>query len=278
MTRGVAWLALLALVAAPLAIVVGMGFGTPDAGVPPVIPPIGRDGWQVSWEAWGLIFADTFYLDTFLRSLRLAAVTAGLCLLLGFAMALGIASARPDRQSLLLALVLLPFWTGFVLRLTAWVGLLRDGGWINAVLLRLGVIAEPLPLLYSDGALLLGMVHSYLPFAVLPLTAALAKRDLAVEEAAADLGARPMAVFLTVTLPLAAPAAAAAFLLVFIPAAGEVVIPEMLGAPDSMLIGRAIWGEFFQTRDWPTAAALSTALLALLVVPIALYQRLSVQK
>ncbi|MBS7813134.1 ABC transporter permease [Roseococcus pinisoli] len=278
MTRGLAWLALLGLVATPLAIVIGMGFGTPDSGVPPVIPPIGRDGWQGSLEAWGLIFEDSFYLDTFLRSLRLASVTAALCLVLGFAMAMGIASAPPGRQPLLLALVLLPFWTGFVLRLTAWVGLLRDNGWINGVLMQLGVIAEPLPLLYSDGALLLGMVHSYLPFAVLPLTAALAKRDLSLEEAAADLGARPATVFATVTLPLAAPAAAAAFLLVFIPAAGEVVIPEMLGAPDSMLIGRAIWGEFFQTRDWPAAAALSTALLALLLVPIALYQRLSVAK
>nr|WP_314071894.1 ABC transporter permease [uncultured Roseococcus sp.] len=278
MTRGLAWLALLGLVATPLAIVIGMGFGTPDSGVPPVIPPIGRDGWQGSLEAWGLIFEDSFYLDTFLRSLRLASVTAALCLVLGFAMAMGIAGAPPGRQPLLLALVLLPFWTGFVLRLTAWVGLLRDNGWINGVLMQLGVIAEPLPLLYSDGALLLGMVHSYLPFAVLPLTAALAKRDLSLEEAAADLGARPATVFATVTLPLAAPAATAAFLLVFIPAAGEVVIPEMLGAPDSMLIGRAIWGEFFQTRDWPAAAALSTALLALLLVPIALYQRLSVAK
>lgn len=278
MTRAVAWLALLALVAAPLAIVAGIGFGTPDTGVPPVIPPIGREGWQGSLEAWGLILSDSFYLDTFLRSLRLAAITAALCLALGFAMALGIASARPDRQPLLLALVLLPFWTGFVLRLTAWVGLLRDNGWINAVLLKLGLIAEPLRLLYSDGALLLGMVHSYLPFAVLPLAAALARRDLALEEAAADLGARPMTVFLTVTLPLAAPAAAAAFLLVFIPAAGEVVIPEVLGPPDATLVGRAIWAEFFQTRDWPTAAALSTALLALLLLPIALYQRLSVLK
>lgn len=278
MTRALAWLALLLLVAAPLLIVFGMGFGTPDAGVPPVIPPLGREGWQGSLEAWGLLFADGFYLDTLLRSLRLAAMTASLCLVLGFAMAMGIASARPERRALLLALVLLPFWTGFVLRLTAWVGLLRDGGWINGVLLRLGLIAEPLPLLYSDGALLLGMVHSYLPFAVLPLVATLARRDVALEAAAANLGARPMTVFRTVTLPLAAPAAAAAFLLVFIPAAGEVVIPEMLGAPDAMLMGRAIWGEFFQTRDWPAAAALSTALLALLVVPVALYQRLSVLK
>ncbi|WP_424811668.1 ABC transporter permease [Roseococcus sp. YIM B11640] len=278
MTRGLAWSALLVLVAAPLLVVLGMGFGTPDTGVPPVIPPIGRGGWQGSTDAWGLILGDGFYLDTLLRSLRLAAVTAALCLVLGFAMALGIASAPASRQPLLLALVLLPFWTGFVLRLTAWVGILRDTGWVNTMLMRLGLISEPLQMLYSEGALLLGMVHSYLPFAVLPLVATLAKRDPALEEAASDLGARPIMVFATVTLPLAAPAAAAAFLLVFIPAAGEVVIPEMLGAPDSMLMGRAIWGEFFQTRDWPAAAALSTALLALLLVPIALYQRLSVLK
>ncbi|MDB5411999.1 MAG: putrescine/spermidine transporter permease [Rubritepida sp.] len=276
MIRAATWAALVLLVAAPLVIVFGMGFGTPIAGVPPVIPPFGAAGWQGSFEAWSLLLADNFYLDTLLRSLRLATVTAALCLALGFGMALGIASAAPRRQALLLALVLLPFWTGSVLRMAAWVGLLRDGGWINAVLMQAGLITEPLPLLYSEGAMLVGMVHGYLPFAVLPLTAALTKRDLRLEEAAADLGAGRATVFLTVTLPLAAPAAAAAFLLVFIPAAGEVVIPEVLGAPDSMLIGRAIWGEFFQTRDWPQAAALSTALLALLLIPMALYQRLSV--
>lgn len=278
MIRAGAWLALLLLVAAPLVIVLGMGFGTSAPGVPPVIPPIGREGWQGSLEAWRLLFADTYYLDAALRSLRLAAITAGLCLVLGFGMALGIASAPPRWQAPLLALVLLPFWSGFVLRLAAWVGLLRDGGWINATLMQAGLITEPLPLLYSEGAMLLGMVHGYLPFAVLPLTATLARRDPRLEEAAADLGAGRWTVFFTITLPLAAPAAAAAFLLVFIPAAGEVVIPEVLGAPDSVLFGRAIWGEFFQTRDWPAAAVLSTALLALLLLPIALYQRLSVAR
>ncbi len=278
MIRGAAWVALLLLVAAPLLIVLGMGFGTSAPGVPPVIPPIGAGGWQGSFDAWALLFADTYYLDAALRSLRLAAITAGLCLVLGFGMALGIASAAPRWQAPLLALVLLPFWSGFVLRLAAWVGLLRDGGWINATLMQLGLIAEPLPLLYSEGAMLLGMVHGYLPFAILPLTATLARRDLRLEEAAADLGAGRTMVFFTITLPLAAPAAAAAFLLVFIPAAGEVVIPEVLGAPDSVLFGRAIWGEFFQTRDWPAAAVLSTALLALLLLPIALYQRLSVAR
>jgi len=276
MIRAAAWTSLLLLVAAPLVIVVGMGFGTTASGVPPVVPPIGAAGWQGSLEAWALLVADTYYLDAMLRSLRLAAITATLCLVLGFGMALGIAGAR--RPALWLALVLLPFWSGFVLRLAAWVGLLRDGGWINATLMQLGFISEPLQMLYSEGAMLLGMVHGYLPFAVLPLTATLVKRDLRLEEAAADLGAGRIAVFFTVTLPLAAPATAAAFLLVFIPAAGEVVVPEVLGAPDSVLIGRAIWGEFFQTRDWPAAAALSTALLALLLLPIALYQRLSVAR
>ena len=276
MIRAGAWLALLLLVAAPLAIVLGMGFGTSAPGVPPVIPPIGAAGWQGSFEAWSLLVADTYYLDAALRSLRLAAITASLCLVLGFGMALGIAGSR--WQAPLLALVLLPFWSGFVLRLAAWVGLLRDGGWINAMLIQAGLIQEPLQLLYSEGAMLLGMVHGYLPFAVLPLTAALSRRDLRLEEAAADLGAGRWTVLLTITLPLAAPAAAAAFLLVFIPAAGEVVIPEVLGAPDSVLVGRAIWGEFFQTRDWPAAAALSTALLALLLAPMALYQRFSVAR
>lgn len=278
MIRGGAWVALLLLVAAPLVIVVGMGFSTSAPGVPPVTPPLGRDGWQGGLDAWRLLFADMFYLDALLRSLRLAGVTAALCLVLGFGMALGIASAAPRWQASLLALVLLPFWSGFVLRLAAWVGLLRDGGWINATLLRAGMITEPLALLYSEGAMLLGMVHGYLPFAVLPLTATLARRDLRLEEAATDLGAGRWTVFRTITLPLAAPAAAAAFLLVFIPAAGEVVIPEVLGAPDSVLIGRAIWSEFFQTRDWPAAAALSTALLALLLAPIAIYQRLAVAR
>jgi putrescine transport system permease protein len=275
MTRTLAWLALLLLVGLPLAVVLGMGFATVTPGVPPVTPPIGREGWQGSLEAWALVLGDAFYRDAFLRSLRLAGITALLCLLLGFPMALAIADAPAARQLPLLALVLLPFWTGFVLRLSAWVGLLRDSGWMNTVLLELGLISAPLRLLYTEGALLAGMVHGYLPFAVLPLYAALQRRDRAVEQAAADLGAGALTVLRTVTLPLAAPAVAAAFLLVFIPAAGEVVIPELLGAPDAILAGRAIWAEFFQTRDWPAAAALATLLLAVLLLPLALYQRLA---
>ncbi len=271
MIRAFAWLWLALLVGLPLGVVLLMGFGAAQPGIPPVRPPFGAAGWQGSLEAWALLLADGFYLDAALRSARLAGATAALCLVLGFAMALGI--ARTSRQGAWLALLLAPFLVGFVLRLSAWVGLLRDSGWINRMAAELGL--GPWRMLYTDGALLLGMVHAYLPFAILPLWAALARRDVALEQAAADLGASPFAVFRTVTLPLAAPAALAAFLLVFIPAMGEVVIPELLGPPDATLLGRAIWGEFFQSRDWPLAAALATALLALLLVPLWAQQRLS---
>jgi putrescine transport system permease protein len=193
-------------------------------------------------------------------------------------MALGIVRAAPRWRAPLLLAVLLPFWTGFLPRIGAWTGILRDEGWINGILRGLGWIDAPLPLLYSDLALFLGMVHAYLPFAVLPLYASLSRLDPALEEAAADLGAPPATVFRTVTLPLAAPGALAAFLLVFIPAAGEFVIPELLGPPDALLVGRALWQEFFQNRDWPTAAALAVVLLAVLVVPIRLFQRLEARQ
>ena len=157
---------------------------------------------------------------------------------------------------------MLPFWTGFLPRLGAWIGLLRDGGWVNGVLMGLGLVEAPLPLLYTDGALLLGMVHAYLPFAVLPLVAALTRLDPSLEEAAADLGASPATAFRTVVLPLTLPGAAAGFLLVFIPAMGEVVIPELLGPPEARLVGRVLWDEFFRNRDWPLAAAVAVLLLA----------------
>lgn len=273
MIRALAWLWLSLLVALPLAVVLLMGFGAAQPGIPPVRPPFGLGGWQGSLEAWSLLLADGFYLDAALRSARLAGATAATCLVLGFAMALGIARAPAARQPVLVALVLAPFLVGFVLRMGAWVGLLRDSGWINRMAAGFGL--GPWRMLYTDGALLLGMVHAYLPFAILPLWAALARRDTALEDAAADLGASPLAVFRTVTLPLAAPAALAAFLLVFIPAMGEVVIPELLGPPDATLLGRAVWGEFFQSRDWPLAAALATALLLLLLLPLWAQQRLA---
>lgn len=262
-----AWAWLLLFVAAPAGILAAIALAEADSGIPPF-------RLALSGAGFATLAADTYYLEAFGTALRVAGITAGLCLLLGYPMAMAIARARPGRRVLLLALLMLPFWTGFLLRVGAWIGLLRDQGWINGVLLALGMTEAPLHLLYTEGAMLAGMVHAYLPFAVLPLFAALVRLDPTLVEAAEDLGARPAVAFLTVTLPVTAPAAAAAFLLVFIPAAGEFVIPELMGPPEAQLVGRVLWQEFFQNRDWPVAAALAVALLVLLLAPIRLFQRL----
>lgn len=261
------WVWLLVFVAAPAAILLAIALAEADPGLPPF-----RLAW--SFAGFGTLVADTYYLDALLTALRVAAMTAVGCLLIAYPMALGIARAAPGRRVLLLALLMLPFWTGFLLRVGAWIGLLRDQGWINGVLIAIGITDAPLPMLYTEGAMLVGMVHSYLPFAVLPLFAALLRLDPTLGEAAADLGAGPATTFFTVTLPMTAPAAAAGFLLVFIPAAGEFVIPELMGPPEAQLVGRVLWQEFFQNRDWPVAAALAVALPVLLLVPIRLFQRL----
>jgi len=269
---------LLLFVAAPVAILAAIAVAQQASGIPPFSPPVAwpAEGphWQGSLASLALLAEDPFYRDAALRSLLVAGATAGACLVLAYPMALGILRAPPARRRLLLLLVLLPFWTGFLLRMSAWIGLLRDEGWINGVLQALGATSAPLPILYTSLALGLGMVHSYLPFAVLPLYAALTRLDPSLEEAAAALGARPAVAFWTVTLPLSLPGAVAAFLLVFIPAAGEFVIPELLGPPGAQLIGRVLWSEFFQNRDWPLAAALAVALLAVLILPILAFQRL----
>ena len=261
------WAWLLLFVAGPAGILLAIALAEPDAGLPP---------FRLAWSLGGFetLTEDTYYLAAVLTALRVAAMTAGACLLLAYPMAMGIARAAPGRRVVLLAALMLPFWTGFLLRVGAWIGLLRDEGWINNLLLDLRLINAPLPLLYTEGAMLIGMVHAYLPFAVLPLFAALLRLDPTLGEAAADLGARPATIFVTVTLPVTLPAAAAAFLLVFIPAAGEFVIPELMGPPEAQLVGRVLWQEFFQNRDWPTAAALAVGLLVLLLVPIRLFQRL----
>jgi putrescine transport system permease protein len=263
------WLAL--LVAAPLALVGLMALSWQAEGVPPYAPPWAGEG--INPDNLRLLAEDPFYRDALLQSLAVAGATAAFCLLL--AVPMGIAIARAGRwREVLLATVLLPFWTGFLIRIGAWIGLLRDEGWINSLLRALGWTDQPLPLLYTDGAMLLGMVHAYLPFAVLPVFAAATRLDPLLEQAAEDLGATPGRAFLSITLPQLLPSLAAAFLLVFIPAAGEYVIPELLGPPDATLVGRVLFQEFFQSRDWPVASALAVALLALLIGPIILFQRL----
>jgi putrescine transport system permease protein len=210
-----------------------------------------------------LLGSDPLYLDALIQSLVVSTVTSGLCLLIGYPMALAIARSR--LPGIWLLLVVLPFWTGFLLRITAWIGLLKDQGWVNGGLRWLGVIDAPLHLLYTPGAMYAGMVYCYLPFMVLPLYAVLSRLDPALEDAGADLGAPPLEVFWRVTWPQSLPGVAAGLVLVFIPTAGEYVIPELLGGPAAETIGRVVWTEFFDNHDWPMAAAVAVALIGLLL-------------
>ena len=256
------WAWLLLFVAAPVVIVLALSFSTSIAGVPPYTPLLHEpDG-----SNYATLVADFYYGSAALQSFGLALTTTMLCLMMGYPMALAIARAPERWRSLLLLLVMLPFWTGFLLRITAWIGLLRDGGWIDTALGTLGLPAARL--LYTDTAMYIGVTYAYLPFMILPLYARLQKRDPALEDAAADLGAGPWTTFRTVTLPLSLPGVAAGLALVFIPAMGEYVIPELLGGPGAETIGRALWNEFFSNRDWPMAATVANALLVALLVPM----------
>ena len=271
---GPVWAWLLLFIAMPALIVLALSFSQAAASVPPYDPLVTWNGWWPSLHLLGDNYAalidDDYYLDAALQSLLVASVSSLCCLLIGYPMALAIARAPERWRSLLLLLVMLPFWTGFLLRIVAWIGLLGDEGWINATLLSLGVIRAPLHMLYTRFAMYVGIVYCYLPFMVLPLYARLSKLDPALEEAAADLGAGPMRVFASVTLPLSLPGVAAGLALVFMPAVGEYVIPELLGGPSAQTIGRALWNEFFANHDWPMAAALANALLVGLLLPLAL--------
>ena len=261
---GPIWAWLLLFVAAPVAIVAALSFSTSIVGVPPYTPLL----YSPDLANYTQLTDDAFYLDAALKSLLVAGVSSALCLLIGYPMALAITRTSERWRNLLLLLVMLPFWTGFLLRVTAWIGLLREGGWIDLVARAIGL--PPPALLYTDAAMFIGITYAYLPFMILPLYARLSKRDPALEEAAADLGASPWTTFRTVTWPLSLPGVAAGLALVFIPAVGEYVIPELLGGPGAQTIGRALWNEFFSNRDWPMAATVATALLLGLLVPMVL--------
>jgi putrescine transport system permease protein len=260
------WLLLFFL--APFAIVLAISFGETRIGVPPV-----SIGWPPSLGSWEILAGDSLYLRAWGNSLLFAAIATLCCLLLGYPMAYAIARAGKARRDLLLLFVILPFWTSFLIRVYAWTGLLRPNGTINEALLALGLIDAPLPLMNNAFGVVLGLVYSYLPFMVLPLYATLEKLDPALLEAAADLGAPPRRAFLSVTLPLSLPGVLAGSLLVFVPAAGEFVVPDLLGGPDTLMIGKVLWDEFFTNRDWPVASALAVSMLALLGIPVALLRR-----
>ena len=220
------------------------------------------------------VFSDELYLAAFLNSLWVALVCTILCLLIGYPMAYAIATAPERHRIILLMLIILPFWTSFLIRVYAWIGILGPSGLLNNFLMWLGAIDTPLTILHTQTAIYIGVVYSYLPFMILPLYANLTRLDFSLLEAAADLGCRPFKAFLKVTLPLSLPGIVAGSMLVFIPVVGEFVIPDLLGGPDSLMIGKILWTEFFSNKDWPLAAALAICLLGLLVVPFVLMQRL----
>ena len=270
------WLLLFFLV--PFAIVLKISLADPIVAQPPFTPLFGSEGIQLTLDNYAFVLADRLYLLTYLSSLRLAALATLLCLLLGYPMAYGIARSEPSTRRALLMLVILPFWISFLLRVYAWMGILGRHGVVNDLLLWTGIVERPVELLYSDVAVFLGMVYSYLPFMILPLYANLERLDIDLLEAAADLGGRPAQVFRDVTLPLSLPGVVAGCLLVFIPALGEFVIPALLGGADTLMIGRVVYEEFFFNRDWPVAATVAVLLLALLIAPIALLQRYQVSE
>jgi putrescine transport system permease protein len=270
------WLIVLFLI--PFIIVFKISFSETRMAMPPYAPLIEwRDGVIVGiklyFSNYRFLFTDRLYASAYLYSIKVAAVSTLWCLLIGYPMAYAIARSTAAAKNLLLMLIILPFWTSFLLRVYAWIGLLKSNGVINNVLLSLGVIHEPLTLMQTDFAVYVGIVYSYLPFMILPLYANLEKHDTTLLEAAADLGARPWRAFLRITLPLSMPGIMAGCLLVFIPAVGEYVIPSLLGRTDQLMIGRVLSDEFFANRDWPVASAVAILILVLLVVPILLFQR-----
>ena len=265
---------LLVFFLAPFAIILKISFADPLIAQPPFTPLLDENGIpRVTFDNYTFLLTDKLYIVTYLKSVFMAAVATILCLMIGFPMAYGIARAETSTRNILLLLIILPFWISFLLRVFAWMGLLNNYGVINNVLLWLGIIEQPLQLIYTDLAIYLGLVYSYLPFMVLPLYATLERMDPDLVEASQDLGASPSQAFRDITWPLARPGVIAGCLLVFIPAMGEYVIPYLLGGPESLMIGRVLFDEFFVNRDWPLASSVAIVLLMLLVAPIVFLQR-----
>ena len=260
-----AWLVVFFLL--PLVLVLGLSFGTNS---PDLAPPVELG---LNFASFKLLFTDDLYLAAWLSSLRIAALSTLGTLLLGYPMAYAIVRARPSLRPLLLTLVILPFWTSFLIRVYAWMGLLAENGILNQFLRWSGLVPNPGTILGTEWAIHLGIIYAYLPFMVLPLYSSLEKLDWGLLEAASDLGAKPLAAFVTVTLPLSMPGIVAGCLMVFIPAVGEFVIPDLLGGTRTLMIGKVLWDEFFTNSDWPLASAVAICLLVLLVGPIVIFQR-----
>jgi len=270
------WLLLFFL--APFLIVLKISLADPIIAQPPYTPLFqdsddGSISIYTTFDNYLFLFQDSLYLVTYLSSVKLAFISTVLALLIGYPIAYGIARSPQPTRNILLLLVVIPFWISFLLRVYAWMGILKTKGLLNGFLLWTGIIDQPLELLYTDTAVYIGMIYSYLPFMILPLYANLEKLDIRLLEAASDLGARRWEVFKDVTLPLSMPGIIAGCCLMFIPAIGEYVIPTLLGGADTLMIGRVLFDEFFLNRDWPVASAVAIVLVLLLVLPIVYFQK-----
>lgn len=273
---GIPYLWLLVLFLIPFLIVFKISLSDTASAMPPYVPVfdfsnIGAFFSQLDFENYGFIFSDSLYTNAYWSSLKIATVSTLLTLLIAYPIAYGMARAPKEWQPLLVMLVILPFWTSFLIRVYAWIGILKKEGLLNLFLSNFGI--EPLTIHNTVSAVYIGIIYSYLPFMILPLYASLEKINNALLEAAQDLGSPPWKTFWQVTFPLSLPGVLAGCFLVFIPAMGEFVIPDLLGGSDTLMIGKTLWLEFFNNRDWPLASAVAIVLLMVLVIPIVLFQR-----
>jgi putrescine transport system permease protein len=273
------WLLLFFLI--PFFIVFKISLSESEISIPPYTPVFDlTEGWEafktklgeLDFEKYSFIFSDELYTSAYWSSLKIAAVATFLTLLIAYPLAYGMARAPREWQPTLMMFVILPFWTSFLIRVYAWIGILKNEGLLNTFLMHIGLISEPLTIMNTTTAVYIGIVYSYLPFMVLPLYASLEKVDQRLLEAAEDLGSPPWKAFWQVTFPLSIPGIVAGCFLVFIPAVGEFVIPDLLGGSETLMIGKTLWSEFFNNRDWPVASAVAVLLLLVLIVPIVAFQ------
>jgi putrescine transport system permease protein len=268
------WLVVFLLI--PFFLVLKISFADLKFGVPPytALANVQDEAINLTVHLRGyiLLLTDSLYVSTYISSLKMAAITTICCALIGYPMAYYIARSGDSIRHILLLAVILPFWTSLLLRVYAWVGILRADGLLNSVLMGLGLIDSPLEIYRTDLAVYIGLVYAYLPFFILPLYANLVKLDLRLLDAAYDLGATPWRAFRTITLPLSMPGVIAGAMLVFIPTVGEYVIPEMLGGADTLMMGRIMWSEFFTNADWPMASAITVIMVMLLLIPLIIFQ------
>jgi len=279
------WMVLFFLV--PFGFVLKISLSQTAIAQPPYLPVFDvTEGWaaikaafaQLSLDNFRLLGSDSLYISSYLRSIVVAGMSTVILLLIGYPIAYGMARLPQRWQAIAMMLVIVPFWTSFLIRIYAWINILQHDGLLNQILLALHLVSAPVVWLSTDTAMYIGIVYSYLPFMILPLYATLARMDPSLLEAASDLGASPLRAFWLVTFPLSLPGVGAGALLCFIPIVGEFVIPDLLGGSDTLMIGRTLWSEFFSNRDWPLAAAVAVAMLLIIVIPIVVYRELEAHR